>query len=73
MVTSTYKIKNTVKNRVETGQCFEKEDKIYMVKYIVFQYLNNTLWALEDTTSKEEVILSEANLLTYRRPFTKCG
>lgn len=61
------------KNRVVFGQCYEKNDHVYMIKSLLVQYNKYKLWAVEDITSKEEFLFNEKVLLKLSRPFKNFG
>jgi hypothetical protein len=58
------------KNKVEVGQCYEDQDKIYMVMY---ETKAKDWWNIQDTTTKEEFIIETVDLLKYHRPFQNWG
>jgi len=67
------------KNKIEVGQCYEKNDKVYEVirktTYIhgVIKQPKGTWWLIKDTLTKERGVVKEDELVTWRRPFPNWG
>jgi hypothetical protein len=57
------------KSEVKVGQCYSYHDTVYMVKY----YCGNKEWEIQHTITKEEFLIPEAELVTWRRAFDNNG
>ena len=57
------------KTKFEEGQCFEKDNHVYMLMYQVNYYI----WVGQNTLTKELSWLFVKDLLKMRRPFTNVG
>lgn len=57
-----------MKNKVQIGQCYEKNDHVYMV---IDKALG--LWILRDTLTWNIGAETEEDLIKWRRPFPNCG
>jgi len=66
-----------MKKKIAVGQCYEIDDKIYEV---VRKWKSKTkndkcckFWWVREVITKEEGTVSEASLLSWRRPFNTEG
>lgn len=56
-------------NKIEVGQCYEKDDHVYIVK----EHCPSGAWMLYDIVCDKWLSKYEEVLLTLRRPFDNFG
>lgn len=61
------------KDKIEIGQCYEKNDIIYMIKSLAIQAHTCRAWLVEDTLRKQDLILDEEYIRNMHRPFQNFG
>ena len=62
------------KSKIEVGQCYEKDDHVWMVIDGPFQFSRfPPYWHIQNTFTKEETSRFEHDILTWRRPFENYG
>lgn len=61
------------KNKIAIGQCYEKDDHVYMVlgKSKRSRYKNK--WVIQDTLFKNLKLYSAKELLSFRKSFDNFG
>lgn len=63
-----------MKNKIEVGQCYRWDDKVYMVieKHLDWENFSSW-WCVEDTITKSRSVIEEKLLLKQQRPFQNYG
>jgi hypothetical protein len=61
------------KSKIKFGQCYEKDDHMYMVMKGPYLGTKGSYWILQNTLSKNFISPWEKDLITWRRAFDNNG
>ncbi len=62
----------SMKNKIQIGQCYEKNDSVYEVTGKLSMF-GVKYWVIENTLTKKSDLIEPKILLAWRRPFQNFG